>query len=487
MSVQTLKYLASKGFESIEALFQAVDDFLAVDQLDEPEAAESEFTFEHKLATLSSYYQVDTSVISDIIEQDKDLFSIFDIGKISGDQHEFSPVTPLNYQDDVPWGRKPWRKLPAFPGCLSWCKNPAEVIYPNHSAMMEVFDFSPDNPFTALRAGLPGNDKGRSGVQDLVTQIDAHAQRDKEAKSVWEGNIEAAVITAQAEKDSNDVLRDRDDFGSSVLDDGLNEGLKAGSSILRTGLGEGFSDDHPIGKENARSHRIHTQQIFVKNRPHEAYSCTQPHDFEHHNFEFWGFEPYGFEHDNSAHQDLEDNTVDDNISQTADKGCESFEAHATPQHIDSEKDNETKSDKFAASSFDETASSCQACNSPDDDLMVACENDRNHMDGDCWYHYSCIGLTPQTLPADQWYCPPCRSESLKAAVIDTHKYVKKPKTTMGQAIRDRFRAKNSQEKEQEPSKEPLRCDCKDSKSKTAKEPVRVFGVIFPFLSTYWEL
>ena len=48
---------------------------------------------------------------------------------------------------------------------------------------------------------------------------------------------------------------------------------------------------------------------------------------------------------------------------------------------------------------------CQSTDT-EEDWMIACENK------DCvykWFHYSCVGLTPQSIPDGDWYCPDCRS------------------------------------------------------------------------------
>ncbi|GER50501.1 inhibitor of growth protein [Striga asiatica] len=38
--------------------------------------------------------------------------------------------------------------------------------------------------------------------------------------------------------------------------------------------------------------------------------------------------------------------------------------------------------------------------------MIACDND-NCLGGE-WFHYSCVGLTPETRFKGKWYCPTCR-------------------------------------------------------------------------------
>ena len=42
--------------------------------------------------------------------------------------------------------------------------------------------------------------------------------------------------------------------------------------------------------------------------------------------------------------------------------------------------------------------------------MIACEND------DCpieWFHFSCVGLTPENRPKGQWFCDQCKQPSTK--------------------------------------------------------------------------
>jgi hypothetical protein len=44
------------------------------------------------------------------------------------------------------------------------------------------------------------------------------------------------------------------------------------------------------------------------------------------------------------------------------------------------------------------------CGQPADEDMIAC-------DGNCkteWFHYKCVGLTPQALPKAGWFCPACK-------------------------------------------------------------------------------
>ncbi|KAL8823447.1 MAG: hypothetical protein Q9191_005846 [Dirinaria sp. TL-2023a] len=54
----------------------------------------------------------------------------------------------------------------------------------------------------------------------------------------------------------------------------------------------------------------------------------------------------------------------------------------------------------------EPASSCNACDRPDDDWMIQCERPA-HDENEGWYHYSCAGVTENALP-DDWFCPLCR-------------------------------------------------------------------------------
>lgn len=48
--------------------------------------------------------------------------------------------------------------------------------------------------------------------------------------------------------------------------------------------------------------------------------------------------------------------------------------------------------------------SCQRTKAEEDPWMISCNNEA------CVYkefHYSCVGLTPQTIPDGDWYCPDC--------------------------------------------------------------------------------
>ncbi|KAL5547152.1 hypothetical protein UlMin_006839 [Ulmus minor] len=42
--------------------------------------------------------------------------------------------------------------------------------------------------------------------------------------------------------------------------------------------------------------------------------------------------------------------------------------------------------------------------------MIACDNE--NCQGGEWFHYSCVGLTPETRFKGKWYCPTCRSQPL---------------------------------------------------------------------------
>ncbi|CAN8275534.1 unnamed protein product [Cochlearia groenlandica] len=39
--------------------------------------------------------------------------------------------------------------------------------------------------------------------------------------------------------------------------------------------------------------------------------------------------------------------------------------------------------------------------------MIACDNETNCQGGE-WFHYTCVGLTPETRFKGKWYCPTCR-------------------------------------------------------------------------------
>lgn len=40
--------------------------------------------------------------------------------------------------------------------------------------------------------------------------------------------------------------------------------------------------------------------------------------------------------------------------------------------------------------------------------MIACDND--NCEGGEWFHYSCVGLTPETRFKGKWFCPTCRQQ-----------------------------------------------------------------------------
>ncbi|XP_062113500.1 PHD finger protein ING2 isoform X2 [Humulus lupulus] len=42
--------------------------------------------------------------------------------------------------------------------------------------------------------------------------------------------------------------------------------------------------------------------------------------------------------------------------------------------------------------------------------MIACDNE--NCQGGEWFHYACVGLTPETRFKGKWYCPTCRSQPM---------------------------------------------------------------------------
>lgn len=46
------------------------------------------------------------------------------------------------------------------------------------------------------------------------------------------------------------------------------------------------------------------------------------------------------------------------------------------------------------------------CNQVSFGDMIACDNE--NCEGGEWFHYSCVGLTPETRFKGKWYCPTCR-------------------------------------------------------------------------------
>lgn len=40
--------------------------------------------------------------------------------------------------------------------------------------------------------------------------------------------------------------------------------------------------------------------------------------------------------------------------------------------------------------------------------MIACDNE--NCEGGEWFHYSCVGLTPETRFKGKWFCPTCRNQ-----------------------------------------------------------------------------
>ena len=57
--------------------------------------------------------------------------------------------------------------------------------------------------------------------------------------------------------------------------------------------------------------------------------------------------------------------------------------------------------------------SCRACDKPDNDNMIMCDDHAAHQSsGEAWFHYACVGLRPDTLRPEVWYCPPCEDEKI---------------------------------------------------------------------------
>ena len=57
--------------------------------------------------------------------------------------------------------------------------------------------------------------------------------------------------------------------------------------------------------------------------------------------------------------------------------------------------------------------SCRACDEPDNDSMVMCDDHVAHQfSGEAWFHRACVGLKPYTRPGEVWYCPPCEYEKI---------------------------------------------------------------------------
>ena len=57
--------------------------------------------------------------------------------------------------------------------------------------------------------------------------------------------------------------------------------------------------------------------------------------------------------------------------------------------------------------------SCRECDEPDNDNMMMCDDHVAHQfTGEAWFHLACVGLKPDTVPGEIWYCPPCEYEKI---------------------------------------------------------------------------
>ena len=57
--------------------------------------------------------------------------------------------------------------------------------------------------------------------------------------------------------------------------------------------------------------------------------------------------------------------------------------------------------------------SCRLCDKPDNDNMVMCDDHVAHQfSGEAWFHHACVGLRPDALRPEVWYCPSCEDEKI---------------------------------------------------------------------------
>lgn len=85
-------------------------------------------------------------------------------------------------------------------------------------------------------------------------------------------------------------------------------------------------------------------------------------------------------------------------------GKEHVEDVRTAEHMqgmDAKNDEARNNDQL-------TTYSCRACRKPDDDMMIACDNNEAHADDEHWHHFTCVDLTMKTVPNGEWFCPRCR-------------------------------------------------------------------------------
>ena len=108
---------------------------------------------------------------------------------------------------------------------------------------------------------------------------------------------------------------------------------------------------------------------------------------------------------NSSEESSSDNNIDGPSDKEDGVGpCEEDQAEASEQqHIPNEEDETgrlggDRKDEQASDFSDPKASSCEACMLPDDESMVLCENEAIHKDGEGWYHFTCVGLSVETIP-----------------------------------------------------------------------------------------
>ena len=79
------------------------------------------------------------------------------------------------------------------------------------------------------------------------------------------------------------------------------------------------------------------------------------------------------------------------------------------QHILDEEDETERliqsgdqKDEQASDFSNPVRSSCEACMLPDHESMLMCENEAIHKDSESWYHFTCVGLSVETIPRGQF-------------------------------------------------------------------------------------
>ena len=384
-------------FESIAALFQAVDDFLAVDQHEEEHSAILEF--EDNFASLPSPSSLDPSVIQDYGPRFKRPFKFWDPNR---DSNAIDPVfdSPKN----------------PFAGLLRNNKDGSSPASNGH-ATQDGGDLRADG--TEGATTVTRSEKTTvedEGVPNEEGQVGDDLQANTKIVSRTGDGTEGVTSVTRSEK-------------TAVEDEGVpNEERQVGASI----------HDYDFTKESGARLTIHDYDLSEDYPSREDEAGPGPATQCYYSKQEYEGGPYKDENDLNEDDAVQENvagpgpstrkyydstekavlsTVDDDLDEEY-SSEEEEEAGSSTQHnelmeavADASNSGGELDDDHASDLSGPVLSSCHACDIPDDDMMLACDKTSAHNGGDNWYHYSCVGLTAETVPAGQFFRAPRSSTS----------------------------------------------------------------------------